>query len=259
MSPVNLVDFGRPADHELSKPVNDMLLLKYRRTPRNLQKELGPSEIGEPCSRKLALKIMNEPELHEGDPLPSIVGTAAHSWMEEACRKWNEHVGRVDWIPELAVEIVPGIIGHSDAYHVPTNTVVDWKFPGTESMKDKRKNGPGELYRVQAHTYGKGWRQLGLPVRQVAIIFLPRGGMLFGKYGKYIWSEPFDESIADRAIQRYYDITEQAMMLDVENNPIRYKAFPTERGHSCTYCPFFKPGEDKGNSCPGWTEDSKPL
>lgn len=250
---MDILNFGAPAEHPLAKTIDDLIYLKYRRTPRHLQKELGPSEIGEPCERKLALKIMNEPTVNEGDPLPSIVGTAAHTWMEEACHQWNERVGRIEWITELGIEIVPGIIGHSDVYHVPSASVVDWKFPGAEGMKEVRANGPSELYRVQGQLYGKGWARLGLPVENIVIVFLPRGGQLHGRYGRVIESESYDESIADRALERYYAIVTRCADLDVEHHPLRYKLFPVEKGHHCTYCAWFKPGNDTGKSCPGWT------
>jgi hypothetical protein len=247
---LDLALFDKPRQHRLTGPITELIMHKYRGTPRHVQREIGPSEIGEDCLRKLAYKIMDEPATADGgDPLPSIIGTAAHTWMEDACRLWNEHLGRTRYIAEAKFEIVPGMPGHCDCYDCDTDTVIDWKFPGTSKMKEYKDNGPSYQYRAQAHLYGKGWAALGAPVSEVAIVFLPRGGLLSGMH---IWSEPFSLPTAEQALQRYYDVTELAVALDVETFPQNYKLIPRVTGHNCTYCTWFKPGDESGRGCPGW-------
>src|SRR5687767_7301303 len=54
-------------------------------SPRSLQKRLGPSEVGDPCERRLTYKILDWPvAVTEQDPAASIIGTGFHTWMEEA-------------------------------------------------------------------------------------------------------------------------------------------------------------------------------
>ncbi len=241
-----------PGVHPLRRPVEQLIWHKYRNTPRHVQVELGPSEIGEDCTRKLAYNLMHHEKCNvDSDPLPSIVGTAAHTWLTEACEQWNRDAGRIDWIPELSVNVDGPIKGHSDAYHVPTRRVVDWKFPGTEPLKKYRGNGPSTVYRSQVHCYGKGVRRLGLEVDEVAIVFFPRGGMLSGAY---YWSEPYDESVADAALKRYWDLTELCVELEVDVHPDRYKLIEMTPGHHCTYCPWFSATGKGGDGCPGFTK-----
>lgn len=250
--PLDIANFGRPADHPLKQPVLDMIWHKYRNTERHLQVELGPSEIGEECTRRLAYNITHHRAINAGgDPLPSIVGTAAHTWLEAACREWNDHVGRVDWIAEATLNIAAGITGHCDAYYVPTGDVIDWKFPGQEPLRKVKKDGhPSLLYQRQAHLYGKAWTQFGLPVHHVAVVFFPRGGLLSGAY---FWSTPFDMAIADAALTRYWHITQLTEALNVTEHPENYRHFDTAPSHACTYCSWFQPGEDTGHGCPGYT------
>lgn len=247
---LDLAEFDKPSQHRLIEPITELIMHKYHRAPRSLQQEIGPSEIGEDCLRKLAYNIMRETALNQGgDPLPSIIGTAAHTWMEDACNLWNEHLGRTRYIAEAKFEIVPGMPGHCDCYDIDTRTVIDWKFPGATKMKEYKDKGPSYMYRAQAHLYGKGWANLGAEVDEVAIAFFPRGGMLSGLH---VWSEPWSLSTADSALKRYYDVTELAVSLDVENYPENYMLLPKVSGHNCTYCDWFKPGKDTGQGCPGW-------
>jgi hypothetical protein len=106
---VDIERFTKPGEHPLSETIREIIYLKWRNAPRSLQVGLGPSEIGEPCARKLAQKIMHEPKTNEGDPLPSVMGTAGHSWMEDALDLFNSHLGYQRFIPEGEVEIAPGV------------------------------------------------------------------------------------------------------------------------------------------------------
>jgi hypothetical protein len=256
---VDLATFTRPPRDPLYGIVEKLILDKYRNTERHLQVALGPSEIGVPCTRQLAYNTMHMPAVNQGDPLPSIVGTAAHTWMFEACMEANRAAGDIIWIPESVVHVNAGLTGHSDAYHVKTRTVLDWKFPGVEPMRKYRaNNNPGEQYRIQGHCYGKGYVNAGLQVDTIAIVMLPRGGHLFGKHGMFIWSEPFDMEVADVALKRYHDVTELAVGLEMDEHPERFALFPKTHGDHCRYCDWFKPsdGSDPGGTCPGYsTED----
>lgn len=239
--------------HPMRQPILDMVWHRYHQTPRHLQVELGPSEIGESCDRKLAMAIMHEPKFNEGDPLPSIVGTAAHTWMDGACQMWNEHLGRTRFVPELEIPIRNGQVGHCDCLDLDTMTILDWKFVGQEPLRDYKRNGPSEVYRRQAHMYGYGFhRNLKIPIKHVAIVFFPRGGMLSGLH---IWSEPYNEQLALETFERYDNITEMCVALDVEHHPENYKIFTKNAGHRCRYCSWFQPGDDTGQGCPGFTNE----
>lgn len=249
-------DFGKftkAGKDPIRAAVEDLIYNKYRNTPRHLQVALGPSEIGEPCTRRLAYNLMHHTEYRDGDPLPSIVGTAAHTWMEKACHEFNVAAGRVIWIPEGTVNVDKDLDGHSDAYNVDLETVFDWKFPGPSRLAKYKREGIGNQYRVQLHGYGRGWIRKGFVVRRVACICLPRGGFLKDAYYDV---ETFDDNVVSVALDRYYGLTELCIQMDVEQYPERYALFPKETGHDCQFCPWFKMTlEDDGNTCPGYTNE----
>lgn len=119
---------------------------------------------------------------------------------------------------------------------------VDWKFMGTWSLKKLRTSGPSDTYRVQIHTYGAGAAARGEKVDQVAIVGMPRQGTTLDEM--FVWSEPFDPSIADVALKRVADIGEKIRHLGGAGSSIANagvaKAFAVAK--DCTYCPFFLKG-----------------
>ena len=61
--------------------------------PRSQQTRLGPSEIGDPCARRLAYKLLGTQKARTlSTPWRPTVGTAVHSWIEEAIAAHNEAV-----------------------------------------------------------------------------------------------------------------------------------------------------------------------
>ncbi|HEX5119814.1 MAG TPA: hypothetical protein VFW65_31905 [Pseudonocardiaceae bacterium] len=224
-----------------------------RHAPRSLQTALGPSEIGEPCARKLAYRLMRHTETNAGsDPWPSIVGTAVHAWLADAFLAANDKLGRIRFLVEQRVTIRPGLVGTCDLYDFDREMVIDHKVPGTTSMATAKRNGPSPGYIAQIHLYAYAFAQLGLPVRDVALALYPRGGLLSGLW---MWTAPYDQSIARQALARHDAILEAAVALDVEQRPGHYREFPKVVGHACTYCAFWKPGRDSGDGCPGHLED----
>lgn len=249
-----------PPEDALRSDLIQMIVDRYRVTPRHQQVELGPSEIGHLCLRRLAYGLTNAQQSNPYfDPLPSIIGTAAHTWMESAARAANEplyeefarecdkepdpetRMFKLDtfkrrWLTETKVEIVTGLSGTCDLYDTTTNTVIDWKFPGASRFTAYRKAIPLH-YRTQVHLYGKGFVRAGYPVKTVAICLLPRGGSL---NSMHLWSEPYDEKLADEAIARREMVIALCNDWDVENNPDRYHWFATSPS-DCMFCPQFSP------------------
>lgn len=242
-------------EHPIATALRTAIVDQANLAPRSQQRALGPSEYGEPCARKLAYKLMDEPKTNtDSDPWASILGTAGHAWLADALLADNKRSGTIKWLVERRLDIRPGLAGSCDAYHVPDHTVVDHKLVGPTKLREYKISGPGEQYRKQVHIYGKGYRLLGLPVREVAIAFYPRAGQLAGTHGLHVWSEPFDEALADEAIDRVDTLLELVLAMDVEHHPENYKAIPRLPGRNCTYCPWFKPGPDAGAACPGETQ-----
>lgn len=219
--------------------------------PRSLQQAIGPSEVGHPCDRRIALQVFGSPQCnrHAGDPLPSLVGTSAHSMMEEVLRRYNaEHGPR--FLIEQRVYPAHGFGGTMDAYDAATNTVIDWKFPGqTKMTKVRRDEHPGVVYETQAHLYGLGAARMGLPVKHVAIAFLPRAGFTTGMH---IWHAAYDEQVAQAALDRMWSLIALGADLAVDEHPERFGLFPTTP-FMCEYCPFFRPNPTGPHECRGGT------
>lgn len=223
----------------VSDPLRDDLIHMIRtrsaNAPRSLQVELGPSQVAHPCMRKMAFGITAEPGSNpQFDPLPSIIGTAVHSWLDSAAQHANEVLGRERWLTESRVEVTPGLSGSSDLYDTDTATVVDWKVVGTPRLRKYRKD-PGPVYRNQVHLYGRGFENAGLPVKRVAIAFVPRGATL---HSLHVWSEDYNPKLVDEVLERRVQVLCLLNDFDIENNPDRYSWFPVEP-EDCVFCPWY--------------------
>jgi hypothetical protein len=158
--------------------------------PRSLQAEIGPSEVGTPCPRRLAYKLAGAPEHNHRDPWRPTVGTATHGWIADALAahnlKTHSGYGFSRYLIECMVSVgeINGrvITGHADCYDRVTCEVVDWKIVGATTLRDAKRAGAHEIfkpgYRVQAHLYGAGFRNRGLPVHAVNVAYLPASGEL---------------------------------------------------------------------------------
>jgi hypothetical protein len=251
---------------ELLDDLKAVLRQHYHETPRNMQKALGPSEVGHPCARRIAGGLLELERINpESDPLPSWVGTAGHSRFEIAVELDNDKIidawlrddnqpctntdrgdglpiGR--WLSERRVTVRPGLAGTADLYDTWTDTVVDLKFPGVTKIREYRKHGPTPEYRAQGHLYGRGYRNEGFDVKHVAIWFIPRGGFLSDSY---LWSEPYSDAIVDETLAKLDNITVLLDEFDIENHPERLAIIP-KHPHNCEYCPIFAAGV--GRSAP---------
>lgn len=226
--------------------------------PRSLQKRIGPSEIGHPCPRRIGYQLLGAPHLNP-DQSPAwkpFVGTAMHEKLEDVFDKFN-----VRWMVEnqtggeerylIENKVSSGLVlngedidGHTDLYDRATATVIDWKLVGPAPLKDYRRKGPGQQYRVQGHTYGRGWRLKGLPVDNVMIVFLPRNGEL---KDAYVWSEPYDEQVALDGFTRVKGIEAMTSNLGVK----ALELLPTANAY-CYRCDYYRAGSiDLVQGCPG--------
>lgn len=187
---------------ELREQIVDALVNQ----PRSLQKRIGPSEIGEPCTRALIHKLAGDPEPPRADPgWQAWVGTQMHAGLEAIfSRSWQQTVmDKPRYLLESRVYIgdVDGvrITGSCDAFDTLTGTVIDWKTKGKNTLAEHKRHGPGEKYRVQFHSYGQGMVNAGHRVKRVMGVFLPRDGRLSEAY---MWAERFDPTVAATALRR---------------------------------------------------------
>jgi hypothetical protein len=185
--------------------LTDVITYAARGAERSQQTSVGPSEIGGSCERRLAMGLLGAPKPNDSrDEWTSSVGTACHSWMEEAFAADNARRVKAGlpqrWLIEQTVSIRTGLDGHCDLYDLATHTVIDHKFPGVTSIKKYRKQGhPGQQYRWQLHLYGRGWANLGMPIANVMLITWPRSGRV---QDAWQWGEPYSDAVADEALGR---------------------------------------------------------
>lgn len=234
---------------ELNEPdvINRLLCDHIRQaaanSPRNQQREIGPSGVGVTCDRRLAYSILQWPETNtDTDPLASIVGTAVHAWLADV---FSNIPG---FIVEQRVTVRQGLHGNADLFYQPLGAVLDWKVVGATAMRRYRTEGPSHQYKVQTQLYGRGFANLGYPVRKVGCVFISRSGRLTDTH---VWLDDYRPDVVDTALARKDTILLLASELDVENNPDRWSLIPTSDSH-CTYCPYFQPGStDLSRGCPG--------
>lgn len=219
--------------------------------PRSLQTEIGPSQAGAVCARRLAWAVTARPGTNgRGDPLPSMVGTSMHRTMEEVMEAHNKALGYERWLTETAVkEPIPGTC---DLYDTKTFTVIDWKFPGTTAFKKYSTQGPSPEYREQIHLYGLGNVNLGRRVDNVGIMFIPRAGRLSGSH---LFLEPYDEDRAKATAKRLEDIKTVVTGLDIRKHPERANHVPATPSDHCGFCPYWSPNPQGPLECIGMAGD----
>jgi hypothetical protein len=210
--------------------------------PRSRQKDLGPSEAGNPCNRRLAYRLLGASGVNtDSDPWPAIVGTAVHSWLEKA---FSADPDRYD--TEVKVELPTYMRGTVDLVDKHTKTVIDHKVLGLTSLKRFKAEGPGEQYRTQVHLYACGLRLEGYEIDHVAIAAWSRSGAL--KDAHY-WTEPYDETLVEATLRRI-DALREVTAMGREALPL----IPTADAN-CTWCPFYVPAvTDVTEGCPGHAE-----
>jgi hypothetical protein len=230
--------------------------------PRSLQRTIGPSGVGQPCERRLALELL-QATIHNttADTWPSTIGTAVHSWLADAFTADNTTrvaAGRPPrWLVEQKVTVRTGLTGSCDLYDLETHTVIDWKVLGAKSLNGKRRDGhPGQQYRAQAHLYGMGWANVGLPVANVAVVVLPRSGIL---RDTWVWTEPYTPAVAQAALDRM-DLLLSGMNACELQDPGALEQFMRLLDRdttNCDWCPFYRPDPhaDPADGCAGPFED----
>jgi hypothetical protein len=207
--------------------------------PRSRQKDLGPSEAGNPCNRRLAYRLLGASGVNtDSDPWPAIVGTAVHSWLEKA---FSHNPDRYD--TEVKVELPTYMRGTVDLVDKHAKTVIDHKVLGLTSLKRFKADGPSEQYRTQVHLYACGLRLAGYDIEHVAIAAWSRSGAL--KDAHY-WNEPYNEQIVEATLQRI-DALREVTAMGRNALPL----IPTADAN-CTWCPFYVPAvTDVTEGCPG--------
>lgn len=232
-----------------------------RTAPRELQREIGPSELGGTCVHCLAAKLAGWPERKSPAWLP-FIGTCVHQHMEQLFEKLNDEpryqfdMLSDDNTPELVerfraehrvkVGRIQGLYGGADItgsidlWDRKTQATVDWKVVGTTTLTKVRAHGPSQQYRVQASLYGIGLENEGETVMRSCIYFLPRNKTSLDQ----AWPVelPFDPKPGRWALARaqllanIMDVIEQADGPDMRDAWIRRLPADPDECFQCRAC-----------------------
>ncbi|MFF5973642.1 hypothetical protein ACFY7C_19155 [Streptomyces sp. NPDC012769] len=249
-----MTDLGR----ELTARLKEMFYAyDNRRTSdnRSAQATMGPSEMGTPCDRRLALSLMRMPPVNPGgDGWAAFVGTCIHAGLAEMFLWANAGTGRfaVETPLTFDSDIVPK--GTADLIDRTLFMLDDHKCQGRWSRNKLRSQGPSPTYRVQAHVYAHGARQRGEKIEHIAIISWPRDEATLDDL--YVFTEPYNPAIVQEAFARVERIAgevveKQAELVETYGVPakeerqlLQIKArvgADYDVVDDCRFCPFYLP------------------
>jgi hypothetical protein len=175
--------------------------------PRSLQKEIGPSGLGNPCDHCLAASLAGWEKQEQDTPWLPLIGTAVHELL------LTHEVFGNGWLKEHRVTVgkVGGVAvsGNADLYHAPSGTVIDLKIVGASTLNEAQRHGSKAQYRRQINLYGKGFQDnYGYDVTTTIIAYLPRNSPRLSD--AFFDVQPYDRGIALDALLRA-DLTLTAM------------------------------------------------
>ncbi|MYV58007.1 hypothetical protein [Streptomyces sp. SID3212] len=223
---------------EIAAQMKEIFFAYVNRTERSTQTTLGPSEIGTPCDRRLAMSVMHVAPVNPGmDGWASFVGTCIHAGLAEMFQWADANTGRfaVEVPLTFPSEVVPK--GTSDLLDRVVCMVDDHKAMGRFSLDKLRTQGISPLYRTQLNVYGYGQRLKGEKVTHIALIAWPREQNSLADL--YVVVEPYDPDIAHTAIRRAEQIAQQTGVLKQQGLTQLQAAKTFEVADDCTFCPFF--------------------
>lgn len=235
------------------------------RLPRNVQKHLGPSELGHECDRQVVAKMAGSKVTnHVADPWASIMGTAGHAFVADAFDWDNQHNNYVRWLTEARVTPDPGPDPHpgtADLYDTFSRCVVDHKFQGDSTRSKLRRTGPPRHYYVQLLLYRRGYLNLGLPVERVVIASWPRTKSTLDDM--YVWSHvptaEDDKLVEDVLVQTAFRQQLAELVARGEFSLMDVPAVPDD--DECFFCGLYRPqaAYDGLYGCPGTLVRKTPM
>ncbi len=216
----------------LAWDIVDVITAHDSNHPRSLQSEVGPSDLGQECDHCLAAKLAGWKRRPELAWMP-YAGVAVHARLAEA---FSAYPG--EWLSEQPTPVgkVDGyeVWGTADLFHLPTRTVVDFKYVGLTRLRDVAAHGPSEQYRRQVHLYGGG-----LDADTVAICYLPnslRPGQTLASALVY-WEEPYDATLAYQTLKRADELA--FIVRHVGFKELERLISELPRAEGCYDCPRF--------------------
>lgn len=226
--------------------------------PRSAQAMLGPSEIGG-CPTKVAFKMAYGGASDREGGWAAFKGTVLHKELDEIFKGTDRMMpdGSPRFLSDLKLPQISPLVngGTLDLYDRLYETVLDWKLPGSWTVKAVRggKISPG--YAIQSQVYGLGLEAMGYPVRRVALAFLPMDGddLHSAARGAIFRFWPYDRDYALGALDYVRRIDD---MIDVAGIARVLEVLP-KRSDFCSSCPAFRGSGDRRATCPGVAESAR--
>lgn len=243
------------------RELRDVIKRYAARLPRNVQRHLGPSELGYECDRMVTGKMAGPAVRHTnniGDPWASIVGTSLHSFYEQAFTWENQQLPAPRWLTEARVTPDPQAPrphpGTADLYDVTTFSVTDWKNQ-SEGMRAKlRAHGPPRHYFIQLLLYALGYVNLGFRVDRVVLVSMPRTKSTLDDM--YTWEHaiaPADWELMAEVLRQ--TAVREEIAKEVVAGRLSFMDVPaTPSDEACHYCPFYRSQaayDPTAYGCPG--------
>lgn len=220
--------------------VREQVIMIAGTSPRSQQAELGASEIGQRCERRIAYRIAGTPVVNHPDPIRTLVGTGFHAAMADGLRRLDGGMNRYLVEVNVSYRGVPGQVDVHDRVH---RRAADWKTTAQHNLRRYVTDGVPPNYQVQLQIYAQGLIALGEDVDEVALVFIPREAKSVTDI--WCWSQPVDKAVADDAIDRY----ELIVAATAKSGPAGVPAWPS---NLCSYCPNYREhAVDLSVACPG--------
>lgn len=238
-----------------TQKVVDLLMV---RSDRDRQRRIGPSELGNPCARCLAERLLGLRPPDKDIALAPLIGTAMHALLEH--RSGLLEVGK-GILTETKVNVgeVRGygkVTGSCDRYDIEKHQVIDYKVVAKKKVKAYQSavvaTGSGEVffdddnpvsstlkqYYTQLNLYGKGMVNAGEQVKNVALLFITRDAsaeQLPQGLTELVFK--LNMEVADQALERASNIYEWATspgnsVDDIDSDP------------GCYYCRYRRGKEE---------------
>lgn len=238
----------------LLSDLTDVIKWTDSNSARSVQTTIGPSELGSLCDRKIAYRLAGVPETNWwSDPLPAIVGTAVHAWLEKAVNSFQQVHYMDRWLTEITVQPDPMVKGHVDLYDKELAAIIDWKTVSPTKLKAWKVDGPPEHYKDQVNLYGRGAMNAGMPVARVILVAVPRSGWL---RDMQVWVDDYRPERAQAALDRMYGIANELISMGED---ISFEQISSVPSGECSFCPWYRGGDGRASmsGCPGNTEGAK--
>lgn len=283
-SPTPAPSFSQPAGRKSEQPQVEMsrdgaeiasrlkeLFYAYdnRRSAdnRSAQATMGPSEMGTPCDRRLALSLMRMPPVNPGgDGWAAFVGTCIHAGLEQLFLWADAGTGRFATEQRLEFGSVYVPKGTADLIDRTLLMILDHKCQGRWSRNKLKTSGPSPTYKVQAHVYAYGARLRGEKIEKIAIVSWPRDEATLDDL--YVHVEDYNPAVVKRAFERVEEIGAQVEQKRAElHDTYPVTVEPSEEleleigarvagdfnvADDCRFCPFFLPNaRDITRGCNG--------